>query len=40
MNPQHFPTHDDIRAAYHQGEEAVIELFDQLIAIILALLII
>ena len=37
MNPQHLPTHDDIRTAYHQGEEAVIELFDQLIAVILAL---
>ena len=37
MNPQHLSTHDDIRAACHQGEEAVIELFDQLIAIILAL---
>jgi transposase len=37
MKPQQLPTHDDIRAAYHQGEEAVIELFDQLIAVILAL---
>jgi hypothetical protein len=29
--------HDDIRADYHQGEETVIELIDQLIAIILSL---
>jgi transposase len=27
MTPIHFPTEEDIRNAYHQGEEAVVALF-------------
>ena len=37
MEPRRLPTHDDIRTAYRQGEDAVIELFDQLIFIIASL---
>ena len=29
-NIMHIPTHDEIRAAYQQGEEAVVQLFDHL----------
>ena len=31
MEPQRLSTHDEVRAAYQQGEEAVIALFDNLI---------
>ena len=27
----YIPTHDEIRAAYKQGEEAIIQLFDRFI---------
>src|SRR5512136_3506445 len=37
MTPTQLPTHEDVRAAYRQGEEAVIALFDNLCAIIRAL---
>jgi len=31
MTPVHFPTEDEIRHAYHQGEEAVVALFREMI---------
>jgi len=31
MTPIHFPTEDEIRQAYHQGEEAVVALFREII---------
>lgn len=31
MTPVHFPTEDDIREAYHQGEEAVVALFREVV---------
>ena len=31
MTPINFPTEDDIREAYHQGEEAVVALFREMI---------
>jgi transposase len=34
MTPTQLPTHEDVRAAYRQGEEAVIALFDNLCAVI------
>jgi transposase len=37
MNPDHLPTHEDIHTAYLAGEEAVIALFDALIAVVLQL---
>lgn len=37
MTPNHLPTHEDVRAAYQQGEEAVLALFDGLGSVIRAL---
>lgn len=37
MSPSPSPSHDEIRAAYRQGEEAVIALFDGLSAVLRAL---
>lgn len=37
MSPAPLPTHDEVRAAYRQGEDAVIALFDGLSAVIRAL---
>jgi transposase len=37
MSLDHLPTHEDIHAAYLAGEEAVIALFDALIAVVLQL---
>ena len=34
MTPSQLPTHEDVRAAYRQGEETVIALFDNLCAVI------
>jgi len=34
MTPSRLPTHDEVRAAYRQGEEAVLALVDQLVALI------
>lgn len=34
MDPQHLPSQDEVRAAYQQGEEAVVELINRLIEII------
>ncbi len=31
MKPIHFPTEDEVRDAYHQGEEAVVALFCEVI---------
>jgi transposase len=31
MTPVHFPTEDEVRDAYHQGEEAVVALFREMI---------
>lgn len=31
MTPIHYPTEDELRAAYHQGEEAVVALFREMI---------
>jgi len=31
MKPIHFPTEEDVRDAYHQGEEAVVALFHEMI---------
>ena len=31
MTPFNFPTEDEIRYAYHQGEEAVVALFREMI---------
>ncbi len=37
MEPQHLPSDDEVRAAYQQGEEAVIALINQLIETIAVL---
>ena len=37
MTPAHLPTHEDVRAAYRQGEEAVLALFDGQCGVIRAL---
>lgn len=37
MNPDHLPTREDMHTAYLAGEEAVIALFDALIAVVLQL---
>jgi len=37
MKPIHFPTEEDVRDAYYQGEEAVVALFREMIGNILAL---
>jgi hypothetical protein len=37
MTPAALPTHTEIRAAYHQGEDAVLALFDGVSAIVRAL---
>ena len=37
MNGSHLPRRDEVRAAYQQGEEAVVELVDGLIQIIASL---
>lgn len=34
MDPQHLPSQDEVRAAYQQGEEAVVVLINRLIEII------
>ena len=37
MSEPHLPNRDEVRAAYQQGEEAVVELVDGLIKIIAGL---